>query len=67
MRTVGLGAEKKSSEDAEELKKTIKSLKASNTKLKNENEELKAELAVVKAENEELKCKELDPGNKQMK
>lgn len=29
MRTVGLGAEKKEQEDVEELKKTIKSLKAS--------------------------------------
>ncbi len=34
MRTVGLGAEKKELENVEELKKTIKSLKASNTKLK---------------------------------
>lgn len=34
MRTIGLGAEKKELENVEELKKTIKSLKASNTKLK---------------------------------
>ncbi len=62
MRTVGLGAEKKEQEDVEELKKTIKSLKASNTKLKTRIEVLEAaekeNQSEMKVESETEKGKE---------
>lgn len=48
MRTVGVGAEKKESSDADELKKELKSLKSANTKLMNKNEELEKEIAQMK-------------------
>lgn len=43
MRTVGIGAEKKTSCDLEELKKENKSLKTANTKLTKKLEELETE------------------------
>ena len=49
MKTVGVGAVKPESDNADELKKEIKGLKSSNTKLKNKIEEsLRAENATLK-------------------
>ena len=44
MKTVGVGAVKPESDNADELKKEIKGLKSSNTKLKNKIEELKRKM-----------------------
>ncbi|MFR5116875.1 MAG: hypothetical protein ACLTDV_07530 [Eubacterium sp.] len=44
MKTVGVGAVKPESDNADELKKEIKGLKSSNTKLKNKIEELEEKM-----------------------
>ena len=54
MRTVGIGAKKAPSDNVEELKKEIKSLKSSNTKLTKKVEELEADNEELTKKVEEL-------------
>lgn len=56
MRTVGVGAMKPESDNADELKKEIKGLKYSNTKLKNKIEELEEKNEALNEENESLRA-----------
>lgn len=54
MRTVGVGADKPSSNNDDELKKEIKNLKTTNTKLTKANEELAKKVDELTKVNEEL-------------
>ena len=56
MRTVGVGAAKLESDNADELKKEIKGLKSFNTKLKNKIEELEEKNDALNEENESLRA-----------
>lgn len=55
MRTVGVGAVKPKADSTEELKKENKSLKTSNTRLRNKIEELETENDALHETNEALR------------